>query len=78
MEKSRLETLSLHMVDLRAVLILLSPLNDLSAVQEVTGKIERIVARALILGGKLKVRDKVELNADGSETDPCSFSSDST
>ena len=39
------------MVDLRAVLILLSPLNDLSAVQEVTGRIQRIVMRALILGG---------------------------
>ena len=43
------------MVDLRAVLILLSPLNDLSVVQEVTGRIHRIVMRALILGEKLEV-----------------------
>ena len=43
------------MVDLRAVLILLSPLNDLSAVQEVTERIQRIVMRALILGEKLEV-----------------------
>ena len=55
MEKSRLESLSLLMVDLRVVLILLSPLNDLSALQEVTGRIQRIVMRALILGKKLEV-----------------------
>ena len=53
--RARLESLSLLMVDLRAVLILLSPLNDLSAVQEVTGRIRRIVMRALILEEKLEV-----------------------
>ena len=42
----RFESVSLLVVDLRAVLIRLSPLNDLSAVHEVTGKMQRIVTRA--------------------------------
>ena len=55
MEKSEVGESFIALVDLRAVLILLSPLNDLSAVQEVTGRIMRIVKRALILGEKLEV-----------------------
>ena len=71
----RFESLSLLIVDLRAVLIRLSPLYDLSAVHEVTGKMQRIVTRALMLGKKLEIRGKVELSADGSEAEPFSFSS---
>ena len=54
-------------VDLRALLICLSSLNDLSAVHEVTGKMQRIVTRALMLG-----RGEVEVSTDGSEAEPCS------
>ena len=46
----RLERHSLLMPDLKTVLIHLSPLNDLSVVHEVTGKVQRIVTRALMLG----------------------------
>ncbi len=41
---------SLLMLDLSVVLTLLSPLKDLSAVQEVTGRVQRTVTRALMLG----------------------------
>ena len=46
----RLERHSLFMLDLRTVLIHLSPLKDLSAVHEVTGRVQRIVTRAVMLG----------------------------
>ena len=59
-------------VDLRVLLICLSSLNDLSAVHEVTGKMQRIVTRALMLGNKLEIRGEVEVSADGSEAEPCS------
>ena len=51
----RFESLSLLIVDLKEVLIRLSPLNDLSAVHKVTGKMQRIVTRALMLGKKLEI-----------------------
>ena len=38
------------MVDLKGVLILLNPLKDLSAEQLVTGKVQRILTRAVMLG----------------------------
>ena len=72
----RFESLSLLIVDLREVLIHLSPLNDLPAVHVVTGKMQRIVTRALMLGKKLEIGGKVEVSADGSEAEPCYFSSD--
>ena len=40
---------SLLMLDLKTVLICLSPLKDLSAVHEVAGRVQRIVTRALML-----------------------------
>ena len=55
MEKSKVRESFVAHGYLRAVLILLSPLNDFSAVQEVTGRIQRIVMRALLLGEKLEV-----------------------
>ena len=38
------------MLDLRTVLIRLNPLKDLSVVHEVTGRVQRKVTRALMLG----------------------------
>ena len=48
------------MLDLRSVLICLSPLKGLSAEHEVTGSVQRIVARTLMLGKKLEIRGNVE------------------
>ncbi len=56
----RFESRSLLMLDLRAVLIRLSPLKDLSAEHEVTGSVQRIVARTLMLGKKLEIRGNVD------------------
>ena len=53
-------------------MICLSSLNDLSAVHEVTGKMQRIVTRASMLGKKLEIRGEAEVSADGSEAEPCS------
>ncbi len=58
------------MLDLRTVLIRLSPLKDLSAVHGVTGRVQRIVTRALILGQKLEILVNVEERVEGSEFEP--------
>ncbi len=66
----RFESRSLLMLDLRAVLIRLSPLKDLSAEHEVTGSVQRIVARTLMLGKKLEIRGNVDERVEGSEAKP--------
>ena len=46
----RLERRLFLLLDIRTVLIHLSPLKDLSAVHEVTGRVQKIVTRVLMLG----------------------------
>ena len=65
------------MVDLSVVLILFSPLNDLSAEQEVTGNVQRISNRTLMFGKRDDAWGKVNDGVFGRETCPfscsCSF-----
>ena len=58
------------MLDLRTVLIRLSSLKDLSAVHDVTERVQRIVTRALMLGQKLEIRVNVEERVQGSDFEP--------
>ncbi len=44
------ESLSLPILDRKEVLILFSPLNDLSAVQEVIGSVHKMRINVLMLG----------------------------
>ena len=50
---------SLLILDLKDVLMRFKPLNDLSAVHEVTGNVQSIVMRALMFGKKLETFGKV-------------------
>ena len=67
-------SLVLVMLDLNGVLILFSPLNDLSAEQEVTGRVQSILIRAVILGYMELVCCKVSVRVVGKLLPPCSFS----
>ena len=51
----RLERLSLLMIDVRAVLMLLSPQNDLSAIHKITVKNAENYYKSFILGSKLEI-----------------------
>ena len=66
----RLKRRSLLMLDLRIILIRLSQIKNLSAVLEITGRVQRIVTRALMLGQKLKILVNVEERVEGSEFEP--------
>ena len=57
-------------MDLIAVLILLSPLNDRSALQEVTGKVQRIRSSSLMFGNIEVVCGKVVSSVVGREALP--------
>ena len=56
---------SLVMLERRSVLMRLSPLKDLSALHEVTGRVRRIVTRTLMLGYKLEILGNVEERVEG-------------
>ena len=64
--RARLDRRSLLMLDLSAVLICFSPLNDLSAVHKVTWRVQRTVTRAFILGKKVETRVNVADSDEGS------------
>ncbi len=61
---------SLDIVDLKFVFTRLSPLNDRSAVHEVTGRVNRIVMRAFMLGKKREILGRVDERVVGSALKP--------
>ena len=63
------------MLDRTTVLMRLSPLNERSALQEVAGRVQTTVTRALIFGQNPEIFGNVEERDEGSADEPWSFSS---
>ena len=70
MDMKQSKTCEAIILDLRLVFIRLSPQKDVSAVQEVTGRVQRIVMRALIFGLKLDILGSVEESVAGKALEP--------
>ena len=73
---ARLDRRSLLILDLKDVLMRFKPLNDLSAVYKVTGRVQSIVMRALVFEKKLETFGKVWDKVAGRDWNPWVASSD--
>lgn len=65
---------SLPIVDLRAVLILLRPLNDCSAEHDVTGNVQRMRSSSLMFGNRKLAWGRVNEREVGRDSAPWFFS----
>ena len=65
-------SLSLPIVDLRAVLMRLRPLKDRSAKQEVTGRVQSMSSKTLIFGNMAEACGRDMKGDVGKEACPCS------